>query len=614
MYFDPACGSGNFLTETYLSLRRIENDIIRIKSQGQGYFNIEGLSPIKISLSQFFGIEINDFACAVAKTALWIAESQMLNETEDIVGRSFPFFPLKTLTNICEGNALQTNWEQIVPKDVSFIFGNPPFIGHQHRSEQQIADMDTVFSSWKKYGKIDYVGAWFKKAAEFIDGKKCRVSFVSTNSLFQGESVSCLWEKLLHPNGNVSLTFAYEPFLWANEAKDSAGVTCVIVGFEDITNNSKKVLFTSNGETYPTNINGYLSEGPNICIASRSSGFEDGRQKIVKGSQPTDGGNLFLTKEEKDEFVKKYPNLKHLIRRFFGADEFINDTQRYCFWLNGIQPSEFVKNSVIKERLDRISKIRLASPTESVRQDACTPYLFTQIRQPENDYLLIPSHTGENRWYIPIGFVDKDIICGNANYLIENASLELFALITSSAHMAWIGAVCGRLKNDFRYSPAGYNSFVFPEMSEKDKELLRESGKRILDARASNTGSSLFCLYNKLSMPKELLKAHQSNDRLVLKLYGLKANATEAEIVRQLMSLYINKCSELEKIKSVNVAVQKVIGKKSESVPDWMHELRQQCLDGTITPDDLITQGKAQLKEEKKKAKEAEKAASKASK
>ena len=614
-FFDPACGSGNFLTETYLSLRRLENEVIRIQSKGQASFNIEGLSPTKISLSQFYGIEINDFACAVAKTALWIAESQMLNETEDILGVSLPFFPLKTLTNIIEGNALRIDWKKSVSEKVSYIFGNPPFIWHQHRTSQQTEDMDCVFAGMKNYGKIDYVGAWFKKASDYISGTDTAVSFVSTNSLFQGESVPCLWDKLLEPNGNIAFSFAYEPFSWSSEAKDSAVVSCVITGFTDKgCVNKERRIYLNDGVLSAKNINGYLTDAPNVCIASRSAGVSDGRPKIVKGSQPTDGGYLFLSEEERNEFVEKYPKLNHLVKRFLGADEFINDLPRYCFWLHNVKPAEYIKNQYIKSRLEKVAEVRKASPTASVQEDASTPYLFTQIRQPENDYLLIPRHTGENRKYIPIGFIDKDVICGDANYLIEKAELELFALLTSSVHMAWLKTICGRLEMRYRYSPSVYNSFVFPKMSDCDVEHLRKSGKKILEARSSSTDSTLFDLYNPLSMPKELIKAHKENDKLVLKLYGLKDDATESEIVGFLMTLYVNKIKENEKVAAVDTIVQKIIGKKADTVPDWMKELRQQCLDGTITPDDLITQGKVRLKEEKKKAKEAEKETAKATK
>ena len=613
-FLDPACGSGNFLTETYLSLRRIENEIIRIQSNGQAFLNVEGLSPTKIALSQFYGIEINDFACAVAKTALWIAESQMLNETEDILGRTLPFFPLKTLTSILESNALQSDWRKLFPTGVSYIFGNPPFIGHQHRTSQQSADMDLVFAGMKNYGKIDYVGAWFKKASDFIAGTNTKVSFVSTNSLFQGESVPCLWDKLLAPNGNVVFTYAYEPFSWMSEAKDAAVVTCVITGFEDKNFKSKKTLYLKNGEVTPKNINGYLVDGPNICIASRTQGLLDGRPKIVKGSQPTDGGHLFLSLEERNEFVKNYPKLEHLIKRFLGADEFINDSYRYCFWLKDAKASEYLKNSFIKKRIESVAAVRRASPTLSVQKDASIPYLFTQIRQPNNNYLLIPRHTGENREYIPIGFINKDVICGDANYLIENADLGLFALLNSSVHMAWMKTICGRLEMRYRYSPAVYNSFVWPVLTEKDRKLLENSGKKILDARAENNGMTLFEMYHPLSMPKNLLKAHRANDKLVLKLYGLQSKASEPEIIGHLMTLYMKKIAEMEKTAIVDEAVQKVIGKKTVIIPDWMQKLRECCLKGDLTIEDMIANGKIRLKEEKKKAKEAEKEATKATK
>lgn len=592
VFLDPACGSGNFLTETYISLRRLENDVLRVLAGGTEYFDFGDNGPIHVQINQFSGIEINDFAVSVAQTALWIAESQMLKETEDIIKKPLHFLPLKSITNIVEGNALQMDWNKVSPKDsLTYIMGNPPFIGHQHRSASQIKDMDTVFTGCdSKYGKVDYVGAWFKKAADFIKSTKICCSFVSTNSLCQGESIPALWESLLY---DVEIIFAYRSFVWESDAEDAAAVHCVIVGFKDKDYSfpRKKILIDEKGiNTVASNINAYLVNGPNVVIDGRGFKLHPELPNIVKGSQPTDDGNLFFTKEEKEEFLTKHPDKGFLFRRFFGAHEFIRNSERYCLWLEDIAPSMYKNIPEIKERLRRIAEFRKGSPTKSVQDDALTPYLFTQIRQPTTDYLLIPSHSSENRIYIPIGFVSSDVICGNANYMIPNASLYMFGILNSSVHQAWVRCICGRIKSDMRYSPFIYNNFPWVVTDQSTKEKIESTAKAILDVRNAYSDRTLYDLYDGIGMPKKLIKAHKDNDRAVLSAYDLKPNATEQEIVSRLMHLYVERSGYVKKEEIVGEAVKKIVGRSS--VPSWLNELKEQCMRGEISVEDLIEKGK----------------------
>ena len=537
-FFDPACGSGNFLTESYTSLRRLENEALRIIFDGNRVIG-EFADPIKVSINQFYGIEINDFACSVAQTALWIAESQMMKETEDIAGFNLDPLPLKTYTNIHEGNALRMDWNEVVPSsELNFIMGNPPFIGHQNRSEEQIEDMDIAFHGFDTYGKLDYVAAWYKMAADYMQGTKILAAFVSTNSIVQGESVAVMWEPLQEKR-SIEIIFAHRTFVWNSEAKDKAAVHCVIVGFSAYRYLGGKAIYDQkHGKSIADNINGYLLDAPNVFIKGRSKLLNPELPEMTKGSQATDGGNLFLSVEEKEELIAKYPAAEQFVKRFVGAEEFINNKLRYCLWLKGIAPSQYRNIPPIMERLERVAEMRRKSPTKSVQKDADTPMLFTQIRQPDSSYMIIPRHSSENRRYIPFGYMSPDVICGDANSMIPDASLALFGTLISCVHMAWMRVVCGRLKSDYRYSPSVYNNFPWPALSDAQRAKIEATAQAILDARNLYVNDSLADLYAENAMPAELIKAHRANDAAVLEAYGFPKNATESDIVARLFKMY----------------------------------------------------------------------------
>ena len=507
VFFDPACGSGNFLTETYLSLRRIENEVLRLivaadskTMTGQITFGFEEDSPIQVSIHQFYGIEINDFAVSVAQTALWIAESQTMMETEDIVHQSLDFFPLKAYKGITEGNALRIDWAKAVPMEkLSYIMGNPPFVGHQWRSKEQVDDMDIVFEGFDKYGKLDYVACWYKKAIDYMHGTLVKAAFVSTNSLCQGESVATLW-KPLFTNGLV-INFAYRTFIWNSEATDQAKVHCIIIGFS-LFKTERTFLFDENGvKLLASNINGYLLDAPNMFIQNRGKSINDKLPKMSKGSQPTDGGNLLLSEEERDELIKSEPLAAQWIHQFMMGNDYINNIKRYCLWMVNANPSDIKKCPAVVARINNVRRLRLASPTKSVQRDADTPTLFTQRRQPSSPYLVIPRVSSQNRRYVPIGFLTPDIIAGDKLQFIVTDSRFIFGVLISNVHMAWMRVVAGRLKSDYSYSPAVYNNFPWPSPTAAQRQQITKTAQGILDARALYPDSSLADLYDPLTIP-----------------------------------------------------------------------------------------------------------------
>lgn len=537
-FLDPAAGSGNFLTETYLCLRRLENEVISLETGGQITMG-EAINPIRVSISQFYGIEINDFAVTVAKTALWIAESQMMKETEDIVHMTLDFLPLKTNATIIEGNALRLNWGSVVPKtELSYLMGNPPFVGHQYRSESQAEDMDIVFRKSKNHGKLDYVACWYKKAAELMQGTAIECAFVSTNSITQGESVAILWNPLFTED-NLEIQYAYRTFYWDSEATQKAHVHCVIIGFTCYHSDLQKTIFDGGKQSLVDHINGYLIGAPDLFIQSRGNPLNPNMPSMSKGSQPTDGGNLLLSPEEREELIAHYPDAAAFIKRYMGSEEFINNKYRYCLWLKGIAPSEYRSISPIMERLQKVTEVRSKSPTASVRKDAEKPMLFTQIRQPESNYLAVPEVSSQRRKYIPIGYMTPETIASSKLYLIPDASIYMFGVMMSNVHMAWMRVVCGRLKSDYSYSPAVYNNFPWPNPTEAQKEKIEQTAQAILDARALYPSSSLADLYDELTMPPELRTAHQKNDRAVMEAYGFWGRLnSESECVAELMKMY----------------------------------------------------------------------------
>ena len=537
-FLDPACGSGNFLTETYLSLRRLENEVIDALLYGQVILG-QVTDPIRVSIGQFYGIEINDFAVTVAKTALWIAESQMMQETEKLVRHTLDFLPLRSYANIVEGNALRMDWERVVPKrELDYIMGNPPFVGHQWRTKEQAVDLESVCKDIPKCGKLDYVCGWYVKAADYMQGTQIHAAFVSTNSISQGESVGILW-KPLFTEKHLTIEFAYRTFVWTSEAKDKAAVHCVIVGFTCGTARNTCYLYESDRRRTVEHINGYLVDAPNVFIQSRGKPLTAGLPIMSKGSQPTDGGNLIFSIEERDDLIKKYPQTEELLRRYISADDYINNKIRYCLWLVNISPSKYRNIHPIMERLERVVKCRRQSPTSSVQRNAETPMLFTQIRQPQSQYLAMPEVSSSKRKYIPFGYINPDVIGSNMLYLIPNATLYIFGVMISNVHMAWARTVGGRLKSDYRYTPAIYNNFPWPTPTDEQKAKIEQTSQAILDARDLYPDASLADLYDPATMPPELVKAHQENDKAVMRAYGFDIKTTtESSCVAELMRRY----------------------------------------------------------------------------
>ena len=543
-FFDPACGSGNFLTETYISLRRLENEALLLCTGGQMLLDFGDV--IKVSIGQFYGIEINDFAVTVAKTALWIAESQMMKETEEIVNTNLDFLPLKSYANIVEGNALRTDWETVVPKDkLNYIMGNPPFVGYSLQTAEQKQDILSIYidekgKPYKTAGKIDYVSGWYFKAAELMQNTSIRTAFVSTNSITQGEQVAGVW-KPLYDRFNIHIDFAHRTFRWDSEASIKAHVHCVIVGFSTAPNYKQKQLYSSERVQLVDNINAYLISAPTVFIESRTQSICNVPQ-MVYGNKPTDGGYFFLSAEEYEEIKIKDPVAVKYVRQIYGATEYINQKARYCLWLVGISPAELRSSSFIKSRVEGVKEFRLSSSKDATRKSADTPTLFQEIRHPDNQYIIIPCHSSENRKYIPFGFVNPEIIVNNAVLIIPNADLYHFGIIMSNVHMAWTRAVCGRIKSDYRYSKdVVYNNFPWCSPTAEQKKKIEETAQAILDARALYPDCSLADLYDEVAMPPELRKAHQANDKAVMQAYGFwgKLN-TESACVAELMKMYQN--------------------------------------------------------------------------
>ena len=550
-FLDPSAGSGNFLTESYLQLRKLENEILRLLTHGQITFGYEGFSPIKVSISQFYGIEINDFAVTVARTALWIAENQMLKETEDIVHMQLDFLPLKTNAYIVEGNALRIDWNDVVDKSkLNYIMGNPPFVGHNLRSNAQKEDISIVFGKGETESKLDYVICWYQKAIEYMEKAVNHITaaFVSTNSICQGESVPAFWKQLVVDH-KAEIQFAYSTFIWDSEASSKAHVHCVIVGFTYGSVRKPKKLFDGSDVTEVDHINPYIIAAPDVWLESRTNKPQGSLPKMTTGSQPMDYGNFILDAEERETLVSKYPVLDKYIKPFIGAHEFLHDRigqySRYCLWLDKADLSEIRNIPEVKERIERVRQLRTESKIDRVKKKADLPYLFCQIRQPKSTYLVIPRHSSQTRRYIPFGFIQPEIIAGDACTIIPDLGLYEFGILTSNVHMAWVRVVCGRIKSDFRYQASVYNNFPWPQPAEKEKQRIAETAQGILDARSLYSNSCLADLYDPTFMPPELRKAHMDNDRAVMQAYGMPIKETdEAACVAWLMKLYQEKVNE----------------------------------------------------------------------
>lgn len=536
-FFDPACGSGNFLTETYIQLRKLENKILSELQRHQGVFAFtEELSPLKISLRQFHGIEINDFAVNVASTALWIAELQANAEAQSIVYSTIKDLPLQDSANIVHGNALQIEWSEVLdPSECDYIIGNPPFVGHQYRSEAQQIEMATIFDGLKGYGKLDYVCAWFEKAQVYM-GQRAKAALVATNSICQGESVGILWRHFA--DCGVEIDFAWLPFVWDSEAHIKAHVHVVIVGFSRV-GDRPKLLFDGNKVSTAEHINGYLAAAPDVFIENRGRPINRSAPAMTKGNQPTDGGHLILSDQERIDLLAKYPDLDEVILPYVGGREFINNKWRWCLWFFEKNWRQFAYPE-IKERLRSVVESRLKSPTKSVREAAATPELFTQIRQPRTSYIAIPEVSSSRRLFVPIGYLSEDIIASNQLRFIPSESKYIFGLLCSRVHNAWVRVVAGRLKSDFRYSPAVYNSFVFPVVTGTEHASIAAAGQAVLDARAQYPDATLEDLYepDDAWMYPALMNAHSELDAAVERAYGLPLGCDEKEIVKRLFELY----------------------------------------------------------------------------
>lgn len=542
-FFDPACGSGNFLTESYISLRRLENEVIK------AIYSIEPLSafdnPIKVSINQFYGIEINDFAVTVATTALWISESQMMAETERIVHHDIDFLPLKSYANIHEGNALRTDWHEVCPNP-DYIIGNPPFVGARLMSPEQKDDMLHVFDKdWKNLGNIDYVGAWYKRAAELMKGTAIQAAFVSTNSISQGEQVANLWAPLI--NDGIKINFAHRTFRWDSEASLKAHVHVVIVSFSYV-DRPDKYIFDNGQAIKAAHVDPYLIDAPDKFIYSRSKPICD-VPEIGIGNQPIDGGNYLFEKEEMEEFIKKEPKSAQYFHPWYGAVEFIHQKPRYCLWLGDCSPREINEMPLCKQRVENVRQLRLASKRKSTLKLADKPTRFQVENMPDGDSIIIPSVSSEKRRYVPMGFIHKGVFVSNLVLIIRSATLYHFGVLESNVHMAWMRVVCGRLKSDYRYSKdVVYNNFPWPFSlpagEGRGEANIAQTAQAILDVRAKYPDSSLADLYDPATMPYDLLEAHRKNDRAVMQAYGFSTKMTESECVARLFEMYARMTEE----------------------------------------------------------------------
>lgn len=521
-FLDPACGCGNFLIITYRELRRLEMEILKMQVKATGVLDLSLL--LTVSVEQFYGIEYEDFPCQIAQAGMWLMDHQMNMQASDLFGQYMVRLPLRESARIVHGNALRMDWETVVPKnELSYILGNPPFNGARMMTPAQKEDMLHVFCDLNGAGNLDYVTAWYKQACDMMKGANIRSAFVSTNSISQGEQVAILWKPLME-NG-IFINFGIPTFKWSNEAKGKAAVHCVIVGFSYC--------------KQQRNINPYLIEAPTVFVESRSKPICN-VPEIGIGNKPIDGGNYLFTEEEKDAFLQKEPAAAPYFRKWLGSDEFINGYCRYFLLLKVCPPEELRKMPECLKRIQAVRELRLASKSEGTRKIAATPMNFHVENIPEKTYVVIPEVSSERRLYIPMGFLTADILASNLVKIVPDATLYHFGILTSLVHNAWVRAICGRLKSDYRYSKdIVYNNFPWPEVDGKQKAAIEEAAQGVLDARAKFPGSSLADLYDPLTMPPELLKAHQSLDRLVLKSYGFaKSDPDEPTIVAELLKRY----------------------------------------------------------------------------
>ena len=537
-FLDPSCGSGNFLTETYLSLRRLENEILG-KLRALKVPLPE--NPVRVSINQFFGIEINDFAVAVAQTALWIAENQMLQETEGEIGKPLQAFPIKNYPEIVCENANRVDWQKIfgehAPAKFDYIIGNPPFHGARNKSKQQSQDIKKVFSGWDNLGNLDYVTCWYKKAADYIGKKNTRCAFVSTNSICQGDSIGALWKNLF--GEGIHIDFAHRTFKWLSDSDNPAHVHCVVVGFSRARNRKPKKIFDGDNFTIATNINPYLVDDENIFVESRNEPLCD-VPEIGIGNKPIDDGNYLFTPDELEIFLRDEPAAKKFFRPWYGAEEFIKGKKRYCLWLGNLSDAEIDSMPLCRERVENVRRYRLASKSPGTRQIADKPTRFHVENFPHGKFLVMAKTSSGERQYIPMGFMDDSVLCSDKVFILPDAQIYHFGILTSSIHMAWMRMTNCPLGTSYSYSIAiVYNNFPWPTPSPAQKRLIEESAQKILDVRKEFSDWTFAKLYDEDTMPAELRWAHKSNDYAVALAYGFeKFLNDEPKIVSELMKLY----------------------------------------------------------------------------
>jgi hypothetical protein len=547
--FDPACGCGNFLVTAYRELRALELDVLTTLDalRGTGQLATDVAAMTWVNVGQFYGIELEEFPARIAEVALWLADHQMNLRASQQFGSYFTRLPLTESAHIVHGNALRTDWREVLPPEqCSYIVGNPPFVGTQMQNAAQKADIRWVFGNDKVANSLDFVTAWYKKAAQYIAGTSIKAVFVATNSISQGEQVGVLWGELF--KHRMAISFAHRTFKWTNEAPGKAAVHCVIIGFaaKETVEAAPRLIYeyeTPTSEPHVKevpNISPYLIPAGNTLVQARSKPLCD-VPEMCKGNQPTDGGNLlFATQAERDEFLAKEPNAEKFIRPFIGSDEFINGSTRWCLWLKDASPQDVRSMPHVLERIEKVKAMRLASSKEATRKKAATAMLFDEIRQPERRYLLVPSVSSERRAYIPIGFMDAETIASNLALIVPQATLYHFGVLSSLLHMTWVKYVCGRLKSDYRYSNTiVYNNFPWAENpTEVQKQAVERSAQAVLAARALFPTSSLADLYDPLTMPPALVKAHQSLDKAVEKCYRAQPFGSDEERITFLFALY----------------------------------------------------------------------------
>lgn len=541
-FLDPACGCGNFLIITYRELRRLELEILKQLYGGQQVFDIGQI--VTIDIDQFYGIEYDEFAVRVGEVAMWLIDHQMNMEVSKAFGAYFARLPLQKSVNITHGNALQTDWKSLIaPTELSYIIGNPPFYGSKLQSKEQREDLANVFGEKTKNAKImDYVSAWYIRAAQYIQDTEIKVAFVSTNSITQGEQVSVLWGQMLNKY-NVKIHFAHRTFKWSNEAKGNAGVYCVIISFGSIDTRNKKVFEYEDVKGEPTeikvkNINPYLVDALDLVVTKRTKPISN-VPKMSFGNMPLDGGNLLLSDTEKVNLLSQKPHLEKYIKPLVSAREFLNGGKRWCFWLVGVPPNEIRSHKELLDRVQAVKQFRLSSKAPSTQKHAETPTLFRDRNNPES-FIVVPRVSSENRKYIPMGFFDKNFIVSDTCMSISNGDIFLFGVLSSEMHMTWVRYTCGRLESRFRYSKnIVYNNYPFPkEPSDKNKEKVEKAAQKVLDIRAKYLNNSLADLYDPLATPPDLVKAHRALDKAVDLCYRPQPFTNERNRIEFLFNLY----------------------------------------------------------------------------